>query len=166
MEIRECQAEDVELLEASAPSPGLTGSHERRFLRQQKGLSTFLIVWADRVPVGRGEILWRGCAEPEVNEQFPDCPELNGLDVWPPARRSRGIGTALINEAESRVRDRGFALLGLGVNDDNPRAAALYLRLGFRETGCHYLDRYFGIDSQGQRLDFADPSRFLVKDLK
>ncbi|HWG02067.1 MAG TPA: hypothetical protein VG164_09525 [Trebonia sp.] len=42
---------------------------------------------------------------------------------------------------------------------------ALYLRLGFQETGCHYLDRYFAIDDQGLRHDFADPTRFLIRKL-
>jgi GNAT superfamily N-acetyltransferase len=165
VDIRECRAGDVEVLETSDPSPGLTRYHARRFERQEKGLSTYLIAWADGVPVGRCEIRWCGCDAPEVNERFPDCPELNGLEVWPAALRSHGIGTALISAVECRVRDRGYALLGLGVNDDNPRAAALYLRLGFRETACHYFDRYFGIDDQGRRLDFADPTRFLVKEL-
>jgi len=34
---------------------------------------------------------------------------------------------------------------------DCPAPAALYLRLGFQETGCHYLDCYHYIDDNGMR---------------
>jgi ribosomal protein S18 acetylase RimI-like enzyme len=165
MDIRQCQEEDLDLLETGNPSPGQTRYHDRRFERQQQGASTFLIAWADGVPIGTGEILWRGCAAPEVHQRFPDCPELNGLHVWPAARRSHGIGTAIILAAEARTRDRGCHQIGLGVDDDNPRAAALYRRLGYQETGLRYLDRYYYLDDHGHRHDITDPARFLVKQL-
>ncbi|MFD7122887.1 MULTISPECIES: GNAT family N-acetyltransferase [Streptomyces] len=163
--IRPCRATDLEPLERHMPSPGRTRRHAARFDRQEQGLSTFLTAWADDVPVGSAQILWQGCAAPEVRARFPDCPELNGLAIWPPELRSRGIGTALIHAAEQRVHDAGHALIGLGVDDDNHRAAALYLRIGYRETGCRYLDRYAFLDADGVRQEVADPARFLVKEL-
>lgn len=151
------------------PSPGRTRRHAARFDRQEQGLATFLTAWADDdgdgVPVGTAQILWRGCAAPEVQARFPGCPELNGLGIWPPELRSRGIGSALIRAAEEEVRAAGHALIGLGVDDDNHRAAALYLRTGYRETGCRYLDRYAYLDGEGVRHEVADPARFLVKEL-
>jgi GNAT superfamily N-acetyltransferase len=107
MDIRQCREQDLPLLEAGNPSPGQTRYHDRRFQRQQQGASTFLIAWAGGVPVGTGEILWRGCAAPEVHQRYPHCPELNGLHVWPAERRSHGIGTAIIRAAEALARDRG-----------------------------------------------------------
>jgi ribosomal protein S18 acetylase RimI-like enzyme len=166
MDIRPCREQDLPLLEAGDPSPGLTRHHVRRFERQQQGASTFLIAWDNGIPVGRGEILWHGCAAAEVGERYPDCPEINGLAVWPAERRSQGLGTAIIRAAETLARDRGHGRIGLGVDDDNPRAAALYLRLGYQETGCRYLDRYYYLDDHGHRHDVADPCRFLVKNLK
>ena len=59
---------------------------------------------------------------------------------------------------------RGYHHIGLGVDDQNLRAAALYLRLGYQETGCRYLDRYhyigdfYGHFGQGlvhTRIDFG-----------
>jgi ribosomal protein S18 acetylase RimI-like enzyme len=79
--------------------------------------------------------------------------------------RSRGIGTALIAEAERRAAARGFSRIGLGVADDNPRAAALYLRLGFEETGYHYLDQYEVIDADAVRHAITESCRFLVRHL-
>jgi GNAT superfamily N-acetyltransferase len=163
--VRPCQEQDLALLRAYIPTPGQPDRQGVRFGRQQAGDSTFLVAWSDGIPVGAGEILWRGCRAPEVHQHYPDCPELSGLDVWPPERQSQGIGTALVGTAEVLVRQRNRRQIGLGVGDDNPRAAALYLRLGYRETGCHYVDRYHYIDGNGLRHDVADPARFLVKDL-
>ncbi|NEB38963.1 GNAT family N-acetyltransferase [Streptomyces sp. SID14515] len=163
--IRPCRPTDLELLERHMPSPGRTRRHAARFDRQEQGLSTFLTAWIDGVPVGSAQILWQGCAAPEVQARFPGCPELNGLGIWPPDLRSRGIGTALIRAAERRARDAGHDLIGLGVDDDNHRAAALYLRIGYRETGCRYLDRYAFLDADGVRREVADPARFLARSL-
>lgn len=119
----------------------------------------------DDLPVGAGEIFRRGCSAPEINQHYPDCPELNGPYVWPPDLRSQGSGTAIIAAAEDIARQHGHHRIGLGVEDGNSRAAALYLRLGYQETGRRYLDRYAYIDSAGTRHDVADPARFLVKNL-
>ncbi|MGW0645216.1 GNAT family N-acetyltransferase [Streptomyces badius] len=164
--IRPCRAADLDVLERHMPSPGRTRRHAARFERQEQGLATFLTAWADDdAPVGTAQILWRGCSAPEVQARFPGCPELNGLGIWPSELRSRGIGTALIRAAEERVRAAGHPVIGLGVDDDNDRAAALYLRIGYRETGCRYLDRYAYVDDDGVRHEVVDPARFLVKEL-
>jgi ribosomal protein S18 acetylase RimI-like enzyme len=48
-----------------------------------------------------------------------------------PALRSCGIGTILIRAAEQRIRARGLHRAELGVEEANPRARALYERLGY-----------------------------------
>ncbi|MFI9384618.1 GNAT family N-acetyltransferase [Kutzneria sp. NPDC052558] len=164
--IRPCQEQDLVLLRAYIPTPGQPDRHDKRFERQQSGRSTFLIAWAGDLPVGAGEILWNGCDAPEINQHYLDCPELNGLDVWPAELRSQGIGTAIISAAEDLARQRACHRIGLGVDDHNPRAAALYLRLGYQETGRRYLDRYHYFDDDGIRHEVADPARFLVKQLE
>lgn len=154
------------MLEAWQPT-GCTGTHARRFARQIDGTSTFVIAWdAPGLPVASCEIRWNGCAAPEVAAVFRDCPELNGLQVWPESKQGHGVGTALIGEVERRVHERGVTRLGLGVDDHNGRAAMLYLRMGFAETGVRYLDRYFYVADDGTRSDVADPCRFLVKTLR
>lgn len=165
MDIRHCKEEDLELLERHMPSPGQTRCHAMRFEKQQQGLSTFLVAWSGGIPVGTAQVLWQGCTAPEVRDRFPRCLELNGLGVWPPQLRSQGIGTAIIRAAETRARHSGHQQIGLGVDDLNHRAAALYLRLGYQETGCRYLDRYHCIDDNGLRHEVADAARFLIKQL-
>lgn len=159
MIIRECAEADLPVLERHLPAP----SHDERLRRQRQGLSTVLIAYVDGVPVGAEEILWRGCGEPAVQERYPDCPEINGLGVWPPGQRSRGVGTALIGMAEKLAARRGYRQIGLGVDERNRRAAALYLRIGYHKTGCRYLARYHYVDDTGIRHDGTDPRHFLIK---
>ena len=50
-------------------------------------------------------------------------------------RRSRGIGSALIDLKRNEARARGYRKLALDVADTNPRAEKLYRRIGFEVTG-------------------------------
>lgn len=52
-----------------------------------------------------------------------------------PALQSCGIGTALIRAAEARIRARGLRRAELAVEETNPRARALYQRLGYVTCG-------------------------------
>ncbi|NXY98907.1 GNAT family N-acetyltransferase [Streptomyces sp. BR123] len=52
-----------------------------------------------------------------------------------PALQSRGLGTLLIRAAEQRIRSRGLLRAELAVEEDNPRARALYERLGYAAYG-------------------------------
>ena len=49
--------------------------------------------------------------------------------------QSCGIGTMLIQAAEQRIRARGLRWAELGVEECNPRARALYERLGYLAYG-------------------------------
>ncbi|MFJ4842062.1 GNAT family N-acetyltransferase [Streptomyces sp. NPDC088746] len=52
-----------------------------------------------------------------------------------PALQSCGLGTVLIRAAEDRIRSRGLRRAELGVEESNPRARALYERLGYVAYG-------------------------------
>ncbi|MEV7194579.1 N-acetyltransferase [Streptomyces sp. NPDC093510] len=52
-----------------------------------------------------------------------------------PALQSCGIGTFLVESAELRIRNRGLRQAELGVEENNPRARALYERLGYVAYG-------------------------------
>ena len=164
MRIAACRSDQVAVLDRYIPSPGAVSVHARRHARQAEGLSTFLVAWQDDRPVGSCEIRWDGCAAPEVRAEYQYCPEINGVGVWPESMRSHGIGTALIRDAELRAAERHLPYVGLGVADDNPRAAALYARLGYRPV-VSYLDRWSYKDSNGAVHDVADRCMFLVKRL-
>ncbi|MFJ1864225.1 GNAT family N-acetyltransferase [Streptomyces sp. NPDC088097] len=52
-----------------------------------------------------------------------------------PALQSCGLGTLLVGAAEQRIRERGLHRAELAVEEDNPRARALYERLGYVAYG-------------------------------
>lgn len=58
---------------------------------------------------------------------------LDGICVDASAR-GIGVGTALLSALEEEARARGYASLRLDVIDTNPRAQALYTRLGYHPT--------------------------------
>lgn len=49
--------------------------------------------------------------------------------------QSLGLGTRLVAALEKRVRRHGLSRVQLAVEHDNPRAMALYRRLGYLEIG-------------------------------
>ncbi|MQS15637.1 GNAT family N-acetyltransferase [Streptomyces kaniharaensis] len=164
MRITECEQTDVALLEEHLPSRGRSSFHARRFARQLAGSSTYLIAWEDERPAGAAEVRWNGCAAAEVQRALPECPEINALHVAEPLQ-GRGIGTALIRHAERLAARRGVPRIGLGVAEEgNPRAAALYARLGYRPV-VRYLDRWSYVDDRGEVHDVEDPCVFLAKGL-
>ncbi|WP_322768829.1 GNAT family N-acetyltransferase [Frankia sp. Cr1] len=166
MKIRKCQAEDLSILDSRIPSGGLTSFHRQRFGRQLDGVGTYLTAWRDGVPAGHLEIRWRGCDAASVQQAVADCPELNALGVWPLQLQSQGIGTALITSAERLVEQRGFHRVGLGVADDNDRARALYLRLGYLDCGIHFRSEWSWVDTDGVSHHESEPATFLVKDFQ
>jgi RimJ/RimL family protein N-acetyltransferase len=54
---------------------------------------------------------------------------------WHGAYRGRGIGAALIGTALAAARSRGLTRVELTVRTDNPRAEALYVKVGFVVEG-------------------------------
>jgi len=66
--------------------------------------------------------------------KIPGAGRLRQLAVHP-ALQSCGIGTLLIQAAEQRIRDRGLHRAELNVEESNPRARALYERLGYVAYG-------------------------------
>lgn len=69
--------------------------------------------------------------------------------------RGEGIGTALIQRLIGAAREEGLRDVEIGAEEANPRAAALYRRLGFRDERRVMLDLGSGMQ----------PVRYLVLDL-
>lgn len=135
--------------------------HRERLERQGRGEVTYLVAGAPGHPVlGYVLVKWRG------DSRHREFPMLEDLLVRPPFR-SRGIGARLLSHAEALSRARGLVRLGLGVNpSDNPRAQALYERLGYQDA--HEPPRYdvYAItDETGQRRLYEDRWILLTKKL-
>ncbi|MFJ8432091.1 GNAT family N-acetyltransferase [Kitasatospora sp. NPDC094019] len=94
---------------------GLTGGSARAVLRAYghlRGLHRLLLLGLFERRPGPGELL------------------MDGIAVSP-GLRGRGVGSLLIEEVTAVAAERGFREIRLDVIDTNPRARALYERLGF-----------------------------------
>jgi ribosomal protein S18 acetylase RimI-like enzyme len=154
--VTDCRGSDLEVLERALPSRG-TGAHGKNFAHHETGRWTMLVAWADAAtPAGVGVIRW--------STDDADAPKLTNLQVAE-RHRGQGVGTALIAEAEARVRQRGGHRLVVDVADDNPGAARLYLRLGYVDTGHIVESRYPYPDETGRLVEVVEHNLRLVKDL-
>ncbi|MGP3931253.1 GNAT family N-acetyltransferase [Nonomuraea sp. KM88] len=95
---------------------------ERELARVPKGEVDYLAVCTPvDLPVAIGGVDYQVCAGAGTLWQLAVLPAL----------RSRGLGTLLIRAAEQRIGERGLRRAELAVEEDNPRARALYERLGY-----------------------------------
>lgn len=81
-----------------------------------------------------------------------------------PELQSCGLGTVLIRALEARVRESGRQRVDLGVGDDNPRARALYERLGYLAFGSE-VDRWEYEADDGTAVLVEELCTLLGKDL-
>lgn len=164
IEIKLCTENDLALLNKAIPAPGY---HENRFEQQKLGKSSYLIAWQNGVPMGHLNLKWEGSDQPSVEQYLTDTPELNAIGVWPPEKRSLGIGRQLIAQAEAIAKERGFKQVALAVALDNPRAKTLYDKLGYHDWGHgEYIDSWVEKDSDGKEIHHNDPCHYLVKNLE
>ncbi|WP_194916703.1 GNAT family N-acetyltransferase [Catenulispora rubra] len=96
---------------------------ENELDRASAGMADYLAVCAAKsdLPLAIGGIDY---------ELAPGAGSIHQLATMP-ALQSCGLGTALIEAAEDRIRRRGLFRAELGVEQENPRARALYERLGY-----------------------------------
>lgn len=81
-----------------------------------------------------------GFAAAERDDQLPNG-LLITLDVEPEWRR-RGVGSRLLNEVETRLRELGVATIYLHVYTKSHSALRLYKKFGYSTMGCLY--DYYG----------------------
>jgi ribosomal protein S18 acetylase RimI-like enzyme len=85
---------------------------------------------------GLGIVISRDPAQAVAYGQFvmwPRCGEISDLIVAP-AHRQQGLGTALIQYLVRAAQEMQAECVDIGAASSNPRALALYRRLGFRES--------------------------------
>jgi len=140
---------------------------------QKEGKATCLVAWEDKTPVGHLLIRWDGSLEiPRIVNRIPMAAKFAGYPSFESIevrldRRGRGIGTALIRHAEQLVRQRGFEQAVIEVDIDNPRARALYERLGYAESGLgEFTTSGTYVDDDGHIVEWTNgPQVQLIKKL-
>lgn len=148
IEVRTLGVSDVDVIESFEPAG--KGFIRAMWHRQSRGASTLLVAWRAGEPLGSAEVAW---AEPT---------ELRNLNVRR-VHRGQGVGTALIAAAEKLVGDGRMLSIGVGI--DNPRAAALYERLGYCPTGERTTTTYEYVDDSGIRRTATETDETRVKQL-
>jgi GNAT superfamily N-acetyltransferase len=104
-----------------------------RLERQREGLGDLLVAWLDERPAGEVYLRREPHPHPDIWANLPDVPVINHLEVAEAYRR-RGVGTALLAEAERHAFAHGHSLVCLAVGVDNP-ARALYDARGYEDWG-------------------------------
>jgi ribosomal protein S18 acetylase RimI-like enzyme len=155
--VRVAQDADLPALDRALPT-GRNDVHRAFLARQASGEATYLTAWRGHAAVGVGAVRWTG------RGGSPD-PELSNLHV-PPRLQSQGIGTAIVHFAEDLARSRGYARLAIGVDEDNVRAAALYERLGYADTGRRWTGSYSWYDEAGTEHEETEHVRVLTLPLR
>jgi ribosomal protein S18 acetylase RimI-like enzyme len=128
--VDDLRAEDLERIEWSGDNAHVRGV-AAAIARVPAGEVEYLALRAPTGgPVAKGGINYAAHAGAGTIWQLATHPELQSL----------GLGTHLVGEAERRIRRRGLEWAVVGVEDNNPRARALYERLGYsayaREATC------------------------------
>lgn len=149
--LRPCTLQDADALQrACYPHAASESIHEMlartaSIMQRERGIG--LVACLDQQVVGFGQVtFWARVAE------------LSDLIVAAP-QRGRGIGTALIQHLIALSAERR-SVIEIGAAGSNPRALALYQRLGFR------LDRTLLLDL-GQGLEAVHYlSLHILKDLE
>jgi ribosomal protein S18 acetylase RimI-like enzyme len=98
----------------------------------RKGSSAWLARTAGQLGARALVLLaWRGLVVARATQHIPPGSWFIAFVGVDPQRRSLGIGSSLIERSVRRARASGCSCVELDVDVDNPRAQALYERLGF-----------------------------------
>ncbi|QKV74986.1 GNAT family N-acetyltransferase [Amycolatopsis sp. Hca4] len=112
-----------------------------RLERQRKNLGVLFLAWLDCRLAGNVYLWLEEAEEPPIRRRLPGVALLTHLQVHEELH-NLGIGSSLMRVVEQYLVEQGHERIALAVRTDNPGAARLYARLGYREWGygeviCH-----------------------------
>ena len=164
VEIRKLGYEDLDQLTATFESE-FSRTHQDDLIDQEQNRISFYVAWLQSDPIGHGLVHWDGARDPEISKVYPGCPEIYRMSVLQEFQ-SRGVGTRILQACEQEAIDRKLSLIGIGVGHDNPRALALYTRLGFKPSMIdHCVFRYRRQLETGEVIWVEEPGRWMIKSL-
>jgi hypothetical protein len=145
VDVRQCTAEDLDVLMAREPNPAKRLYEAERYEAQERGECALLIAWDGDTIVGRVRLRWWS-KYIEVLDALGEFPEINALDAWP---QGQGIGTQIV----------------IGVEIVNTGARRLYERLGYEPWG-DVIDEWGEVDADGNiTVMHHDPCVYLIKNI-
>ena len=136
-----------------------------RLIRQRNGQGVLFFARLGSRPAGAVYLWLEEAEEPPIRRHLPGVALLTHLQVHPELR-NRGVGAALVGAVEQHLTDRGHERIALAVRTDNPAAARLYDRLGYRDWGHGTVTCYAQLTlPNGTVLQVPERCYVLVKDL-
>lgn len=133
--LRPLQASDVPLIAAAFAELGWNkpvAQYERYLAEQQAEERDVLTAWLNDRFAGYLTIVWQSDYPPFRDAQIP---EIRDFNVLPDFRR-QGIGTALMDAAESHIFERSPIVgIGVGMTQDYGAAQRMYVQRGYVPDG-------------------------------
>jgi GNAT superfamily N-acetyltransferase len=166
LHIEICREEDLALLDRISPCSDRESLHARRYADQRRGRNMYLLAWLGDTLVGHLDLRWQATAAPMVTHVYlTGYAELKAIVVVP-EYRGQGIGRRLIATAEKIAAARGFRTVCIAVDVENPRARALYERLGYVDWGHGVVEAAWTVtDGSGRETQHRGLDVYLVKEL-
>ena len=155
--IREARAEDLEAMEWEGEYRRYRVVYQRAYAEMLRGRRVLLVAELQGQVIGQIFVQ----VDSTLTGGGGRAAYLYALRVRP-TYRNRGIGTELVREAESLLRQRGFGRALISVAKDNDAARRLYERLGYEVFGEDAGDWSY-IDDQGQVQEVHEPAFLLEK---
>jgi ribosomal protein S18 acetylase RimI-like enzyme len=143
--VRDASPKDIESLTNLRPPRGIHAD------RIEHSAARFVVAESAGKPVAFGVIHFEGDPMWQRPEQVPLVMDL----YVAPKLRGKGIGSRVLRALESTARERGFSAVYLQVEPDrNPRAVALYRKLGYQSlTARPHRDLYRSVDEEGNVIE-------------
>ncbi len=149
VKIREMALTDCDVISSAFRLQGWnkpSTQYESYFAQQCEGNRTVLIAEIDTAFAGYVTVSWKSDYDPFRTKGIPEITDLNVLIRF----RKRGVATALLDEAESRIMSRSqTAGIAVGLTADYGVAQRLYIRRGYCPDG-------LGISQNGRFLRWGD----------
>jgi len=134
-----------------------------RYWEEQKtGSRLILLAEYEDEFAGYLTILWQSGYLPFFRKKIPEVVDLNVLKKF----QRRGIGTALMDEAEKRITERSkIAGIGFGLTQDYGPAQILYIKRGYIPDGNGIVVNNRSLEYGDTVIIGDDPVLYLTKQL-
>jgi GNAT superfamily N-acetyltransferase len=140
-----------------------TSQYERYFIEQTMDIRDVYVVFVEDRFAGYLTICWKSTYVPFRESNIPEIVDFNVL----PEYRRQGIGTALMDKAESEIaKVSPVAGIGVGMTPDYGAAQKMYILRGYIPDACglHQRDHY---PAHGEQITIDDDlALFFTKQLK
>lgn len=161
LRIRPAHASDLAAMEWEGEYRRFRRLYQHAFAESQKG--RYLILLAEIGDQVVGQVLIRLGADAHGSGREVQKAYMHAVRVRP-EHRNQGVGTRLIQEAETAMQRGHCGQVALSVAKDNEAARRLYERLGYTVVGEDPGEWSF-IDDEGQTQHISEPSYILEKSL-